>query len=414
MNKDSLNVHAAVSHSDWGNMSWRGKHGIQTFGRAESIPDRQPRSAWPWYVRDDDYMTPDGVDALVRTLARSGITRVYWRVFGGGKALYPSRYADSFGGAPDLKNQSKDALHFAFLEKIDYSTWDCLREAVKAAHAHGVELHAWYTFREEDHTVGFLSRFAREHPEFCQVNKHGRRMYSNLSWAFPQVVEYKRNIVREILGRGVDGLLLDYCRKNNFKYEPVSDLNACFPGGYEGPVVESFTRETGRDPRALADDDPEWQARRARVETDFLKQARTWTAGKKLGAMVYESHNYDYHLLDTAAWDQAGLLDYIVPVFQDRPFNLIHQEGNLRPCPQYSREHGILDDLRLFVKEMRTPVIPGVYCYDFVYPLAGRPDLQNEVVGKRLAETRSAGTPAVAFFESNHLALAGRLQPGEQ
>ncbi len=404
-------LHAAVTHSDWVSMSLRGRHGIETFGRVETAPGLQPRSTWPWYVREDDYLSREGIDALMGALVRSGLTRVYWRVFGGGKSLYPSAYADGFGGPPDVKHPSKDALYFALLEKLDYSSWDCLREAVNAAHDHGLELHAWYTFREEDHSVGFLSRFARAHPEFCQVNKHGRRMYSNLSWAFPEVVEYKKNIVHEILDRNVDGLLLDYCRKNNFKYDPVSDMNQCLPGGYEAPVTAAFTQETGRDLRTISDDDPEWHAHRARVETGFLERVRSWTRGKKLGAMVYESHNYDYHLLDTAAWDRAGLLDYMVPVFQDTPFNRIHQENRVRPCPQYSREHGILDELRLFMKESRTGVIPGIYCYDFVYSLAGRHALQQELIEQRIAEARVAGAPAVAFFESNQLALAGRLSP---
>ncbi|MEW6751510.1 MAG: hypothetical protein AB1505_11115 [Candidatus Latescibacterota bacterium] len=66
-------------------------------------------------------------------------------------------------------------------ETLDYYTFDALAAAVDIGHELGLEVHGWMTLNEDDHGLGWLSRFTREHLECRWVCRNGERYRSQVS-----------------------------------------------------------------------------------------------------------------------------------------------------------------------------------------------------------------------------------------
>ena len=99
------------------------------------------------------------------------------------------------------------------------------------------------------------SRVARGRPEWTPYA-------ASFPYAYPEVERYIVSILEEIAGYPVDGicLLYDPAMTGVVEYEP--------------PIVESFLKKYGRDPRQLDARNPQWLAHRATFLTGFMKSVR--------------------------------------------------------------------------------------------------------------------------------------------
>ena len=160
-----------------------------------------------------------GMRRLIDHCTQWGIRKIYLRAFNGGLALYQSNIADIQHG---LKDQSIPGYN-DIVADWDYRTWNMLGSAVDQAHKRGIELHAWYSFLEDNHGGPFESRFCADHPEWCLVARDEKPQPENcrtLSFVFPEVRAYKLAIVKELLDYGVDGLFFDFMRASgSYRYE---------------------------------------------------------------------------------------------------------------------------------------------------------------------------------------------------
>ena len=154
----------------------------------------------------------------------------------------------------------------------DFSQWNCVQSAVTAAHRDGIKTMGWFDLTEAH--AGNPTAWALDHPQYCVVDRNGSRwdgpiglvgnggavitranapmmdynqlisggfMTANclrpdgapvdpvLSYAYPEVNQYRLASINEMLATGVDGIY----------------LVAPFAVGYEAPVVTAFQQKYG-------------------------------------------------------------------------------------------------------------------------------------------------------------------------
>ena len=199
-----------------------------------------------------------GVERMFDFLTVARVKKLYWRVFNGGLAIYPSRVAPVFRGS-ELGNQYEigeagtrqytlgrggGTDSRGYLRWLDAEDFDVFAMAVETGRRRDIEVYAWYTFYEEDHGGDVCSPLGRD-PAFQSTDMDGRTYPGAVEFFFSEVQEYKLAIIAELLERGVDGILLDYVRHNA---TPSGDADGIHRFGYNAGIREAFRAEDGRDP----------------------------------------------------------------------------------------------------------------------------------------------------------------------
>lgn len=318
---------------------------------------------------------------------------------------------------------------------MDYRDWDPLAIAVEYGHRRGIEVYAWYTLNEEDHGwVGMLSKFAKQNPQWCWVDREGRKRWTNMSFAFDEVRRHKLSIIAELAGYGVDGILLDFIRRaGKFRLSgdrmvdlpPFADEAGVFACGYEEPSVKDFLAAYGLDPHDIPSDDPRWVRHRAAYYTRFMSDlAELRRSGQvpPVGVLVFPPYLLDdvgrpyafgeglqysavtppplrennlYSLcLDLKAWVEEGLVDgitvmhsaeYTTEVWRCNPRAIVPEMQELK--------RQVAGEIRLAA---------GIYCYGTT-----RSHLRECLVA-----AREAGVAEVTLFETTPLQQAGPTLAG--
>jgi Glycosyl hydrolase-like 10 len=299
-----------------------------------------------WMLRPGAEWGPAGVRRMLDDCKAAGWSRVYWRALDGGRSLYRSRLLDPQGRWEEdsfwnpARPEDRDLLERfgvpaatrpavrAKLDRLDYSTFDSLAEAVRYGHRIGLEVHAWVTVNEDDHGWGIRSRFAKEHRDTRWRRRDGTAYRSQQSFAFPEVMRYKLAVIEELLaGYDLDGLFLDWLRTGDVRDNPQTDPDGVADHGYEAPLLDGFRARFGLDPRSLPNGDDRWVRFRAGPHTEFMRSVRALARKRKprLPVAVLVAHPWCYRglqdridgnlrglLLDVAAWAREGLIDAAV------------------------------------------------------------------------------------------------------
>ena len=241
-------------------------------------------------------------------------------------------------------------------QAYDFNTYDAPRLFIDRAHELGMEAYAWLE-QAEAHGHGWESRFSREHPELLTRNRDRQVVNGNLSFAYPEAIEFRLAILREMLEYRFDGIAIDF-QKGGDHRNPRVDADGTYFAHYDPPVIEAFQSETGRDPFSIPNSDPEWLRFRANYLTEFLRQARAlqkWLQpqqdfgvmgipkGKPMPAKVVRSST-DHSSASAATAPAAGPL-----------------EGNLEDHDTWTAE-GLIDFLVTTpLAQQTTPYDPDVY-----------------------------------------------------
>lgn len=217
-----------------------------------------------------------GVCRIFETLRIAGIRDVYWRVFNGGLALYPSRIAEIQGRQCYDVSTGNNYLPFAnrpihYLREIDFKRFNPIPTALEVAAEFGINLHLWYTIYEDEHGRPCRSRFNADHPEWWHTDRAGRQYSGTFDWFYEEVRAYKLAIVDELLQYPAKGLMLDLVRHNA---TASADANGVYRFGYNPAVRAAFQRRAGADPLALPPDHPEWLAFRRDIHTALIREIR--------------------------------------------------------------------------------------------------------------------------------------------
>ncbi|MHC4336701.1 MAG: family 10 glycosylhydrolase [Planctomycetota bacterium] len=145
-----------------------------------------------------------------------------------------------------------------------------------------------------------------KHREWTMRNKEGVPI-TNLSLAYPQVRKYWLSLLRETLDYGTDGVQLHLNRSEPYVF-------------YEEPVVRSFQKKYGKDPRKLSIEDPRWLAHSAGYLTRFIREVRKLVdekPGRELGITISGRKNgdpahYEENHCDVETWLRERLVNYIM------------------------------------------------------------------------------------------------------
>jgi uncharacterized lipoprotein YddW (UPF0748 family) len=320
--------------------------------RADSEPKRlvlsAPLTHSDWMLKPGIKPGLDGVKHMLDACKACGWSHVYWRVFDAGQATYASELLKPASHAEDdnffnpQAAEDRELFKRFFpnitaeraaeilmqLGRIDYGAFDSLAAAIEYGHSIGLKIHAWATINEDDHGWGWRSEFTKARPEYRWVRRDGRAYRSQLSFAFPEVREYKLGLIRELLDYKIDGLFIDWIRTGDVRDNPQTDAAGVADSGYEQPNVDAFKQEFGVDPHNVANDDERWVRTRAQPQTLFMRALRKLTSGagdSKFPIAVMVGHPWHYRglqdpidgnlrglLLDVSAWANEGLIDAAV------------------------------------------------------------------------------------------------------
>jgi uncharacterized lipoprotein YddW (UPF0748 family) len=220
-----------------------------------------------------------------------------------------------------MSDEQRQALLKKF-DSLDYAEFDPLAEAIRYGHEIGLQIDAWVSINEDDHGWGLQSDFSKKHPEFRWRRRNGQRYRSQLSFAFPEVREYKLAILQELLASyNLDGLFLDWIRTGDVRDNPQNDADGVADYGYEKSAADSETS-------LPQNGDDAWVRERAEPQTEFMravrKLARKYKHPLPIAALV--GHPWHYRgeqnkidgnlrglLLDVRSWAVEGLVDAVVP-----------------------------------------------------------------------------------------------------
>jgi hypothetical protein len=302
-----------------------------------------------WMLKPGIAWGPEGVRHMLNACKACGWSRVHWRAFDGGRALYHSKLTtaagkwdeDSFWNpqsdadkalmrrfTANLSDEKRVALRKQ-LDALDYTNFDCLAEAVRYGHQIGLQIHAWVTINEDDHGWGLQSDFTKKYPEFRWRGRGGKTYHSQLSFAYPEVRRYKLDLLKELLTNyELDGLFLDWIRTGDVRDNPQNDAEGVADYGYEKPLVEKFRHKFGKDPEKISNGNDTWVRFRAEPQTEFMRDVHKLVRRKKrklpIAAMVGHPWNYRGEqnkidgnlrglLLDVKKWAHEGLIDAVIP-----------------------------------------------------------------------------------------------------
>jgi uncharacterized lipoprotein YddW (UPF0748 family) len=341
-----------------------------------------------------------GMRTILQRYQQAHIQRVYLRTHDGSLAQYPSRATTPYRGIIDV--QGKDVLGrerdwYTWRGKgFDVTTFDPLQSAAEQAPQFGIELWFYATpLLDCDTGNGWKGDFAKAHPEWYRVFRDGTVSDTNMSWAYPEVMEYKLATVRELLTYDVKGILLDLVRQHCFRpgTQLLDEQGVC-RALYEPPLVNAFRAKTGRDPFAIPNDDPEWMRFRADCNTDYVRRVRQLIRetkpGVQLGVMVrgighggsqHRGDPYRECLLDVSGWAKEGLIDLLV--------------GDQWMSRQRTPEQ-LAEQVRLSVAQVAgTPVQVALEMAIF--------DANLDLVAKGLAAVRDAGAVELALYQDTVL-----------
>jgi uncharacterized lipoprotein YddW (UPF0748 family) len=211
---------------------------------------------------------------------------------------------------------------------LDYTQFDSYAAALQVGRELGLEIHAWVTINEDDHGWGAPAAFSRLWPEYRWVRRNGKPYRSQLSLAFPAVMDYKLGIIKEVLAYEPDGLFIDWLRTGDVRDNPQTDPKGVADYGYETPSAEGFKRKHGVDPHTLPNDEPRWAQFRAGPRTEFMRRLRKLARRRRhaLPVAVLLANPWCYRglgdkiagnlnglLVDAAAWAREGLIDAASP-----------------------------------------------------------------------------------------------------
>lgn len=251
-----------------------------------------------------------GVEDIYRALEHFRDTdfgRVIWN--NGGSAdvsSFPTKVGAVYGRNCDCFPRDGDRMIAENMRMYLDKGIDTMAVARDYARSLGLEFHCSirmgaFQFHPPYDEV-FTSPFYLKHPEL-RCRDYNDLPVSRLSYAFPEAQDYVLSLFAELAEYKPDGLSLIFLRADPFLL-------------YEEPLLASFRALTGKDARALPENDISFQKHRCNVMTGFVRRVRSLCRknGMALSAFVFNDEpNNIIAGLDPAAWIEESLVDFLIP-----------------------------------------------------------------------------------------------------
>ena len=219
-----------------------------------------------------------GVWHILSKLKESGVSRVYWRSRGDGQTEYPSRITETkLHMYPDeyphptwhISDQTVDYVN----KVVNFDEMDFFRCSRDRCAELGIEFCVWEETRGEDHGHQMYSSFIKRYPQFLSIRDDGERAWSELGWAFQEVMDRRVGLFREVISYEPDAVYFDFVKSGDDIVGRL-DKDGYWRMGYEQPMLDAFRDSTGKDATALDNRDLAWLQFRADYVTDYLKRCK--------------------------------------------------------------------------------------------------------------------------------------------
>ncbi len=251
---------------------------------------------------------------IFERLAQAGINTVFFETVNASYTIYPSQIAPQQN--PLIRG------------------WDPLEVAVKLAHEHGMELHAWvwaFAAGNQLHNEiihldpNYPGPVLAVHPDWAGYDNRGQIIPVNQHKPFfdpanPEVRQYLLSLYEEIVDRyHVDGLQLDYIRY------PFQDPESRRTYGYGKAARTQFQQLTGVDPVNISPSERDlwqkWTEFRTSLIDSFVAQVSRQLRQKRPNLIVSvavfplpEQERIQKIQQHWELWAQRGDVDLIIPM----------------------------------------------------------------------------------------------------
>lgn len=252
----------------------------------------------------DDYLPAEQCAAeCVRVHAEAGFTTLFWKAY----AVRCDYHTHVGQMRPDTDPSSHSSTTLGRM----LQQYDPMAAAIEEARTCGIKLLGWMRISNEVSTANPWggrhpdTPFHLANPEMRQRRKDGT-LTCWLSFAYAEVRQHLCAIAREMLDRGMNGLMIDVLR-----HPPMAR--------YDKPLVDAYIEQTGENPLEMEGDGTEdWLRFKAGAFTNLLRDIR---------AMMRDSPHRDKPIYvrtmpqpwrnlrdgcDVDAWLQEGLVDTVV------------------------------------------------------------------------------------------------------
>lgn len=337
------------------------------------IPVRKVEVRAIWLDRGSIVACKDAVELrnLIKNLSRIGFNVIFFETVNAGYPIYPSRLLPQ---NPLIKD------------------WDPLRVAIDAAHAYGMELHAWvWTFAVGNTRHNLLVNKPVEYPgpvistkdkSWALAGQDGqlRVELQPETWISPankKACEFLQELFSEIVTNyDVDGFQFDYVR---FPFQKTYSQV-----GFDFVTKNAFLEATGKAPSLEGKNNRIWRDWKATLVSDFVKDTstklRTIKPNLKISAAVFALDRTLRMQLIQQDWETWLINRWIDIVY---PFYYSYTKDEIKT--KLLRERELVNDKGIIIPAFNLRV------------------LSLGELAERITQARNAGVLGVALFASEHL-----------
>lgn len=153
-----------------------------------------------------------------------------------------------------------------------------LEQWIDAAHFYGKKALAVWGFEESHGYPVFLDSFNVENPHLMSRHKDGTYQLACSSFVYPEVLQYKMSIAKELIDQGVDGFVFDFQRiwgwyQNRdmcYHHRGLGGWNK----GFDPPAIAAYQKKYGVDPRTEPDNNERWITFSVEYRTNFFRELK--------------------------------------------------------------------------------------------------------------------------------------------
>ena len=337
------------------------------------IPVRKVEVRAIWIDRGTIVSTRDPMELrnLIKNLAHIGFNVVFFETVNAGYPIYPSKLLPQ---NPLIKD------------------WDPLKVAIEAAHAYGIELHAWvWTFAVGNTRHNLLINMPVEYPgpiistkdkSWALTGQNGelRVEMQPEMWVSPankKACEFLQELFTEIVTNyDIDGFQFDYIR---FPFQKTHSQT-----GFDPATRSAFTEATGYTPAIEGKVNRIWKDWKATLVSNFVKE--TSLKLKKIkpnlkisGAVFGIDRTLRMQLIqqDWESWLVNGWVDVVYPFY----YSYTNEEIKTKLL----RERQLINDKGIIIPAFNLRI------------------LSLGELAERITQARNAGVLGTALFAAEHL-----------